>query len=278
MGAGKSKSKSPPPFVSSNNNEEAGSESNPVKSFHEALVRERSHLHEFSDIYETMDLIGQGGICKIYKIKKKDAMVGGSSREENVARKTKSLIHRYSPRIRPKTVKRGYSGDTPEGAHVYFALKVINLALVKEDSIDQLKNEVEILKSLDHTNIINAYETFQEKPSKKLMIVMELCTGGDLHARLPYTEQQAASVTKQIVKAISYLHSKSIIHRDIKFENVIFESAHPEAVIKVIDFGLSKKYSPTNNILTERGKYYVAVSSFPSGSDRCRQPNTHRHC
>lgn len=77
---------------------------------------------------------------------------------------------------------------------------------------------------------------------------------GDLHARIPYTEQQAANVTKQVIKAISYLHSKSIIHRDIKFENVIFESAHPEAVIKVIDFGLSKKYSPSNNILTERGK------------------------
>jgi serine/threonine protein kinase len=56
---------------------------------------------------------------------------------------------------------------------------------------------------------------------------------GDLHARIPYTEQQAANVTKQIMKAISYLHSKSIIHRDIKFENVIFESDHPEAVIKV---------------------------------------------
>jgi serine/threonine protein kinase len=77
---------------------------------------------------------------------------------------------------------------------------------------------------------------------------------GDLHARIPYTEQQAANVTKQVIKAISYLHSKSIIHRDIKFENVIFESEHPEAVIKVIDFGLSKKYSPSNNILTERGK------------------------
>jgi serine/threonine protein kinase len=77
---------------------------------------------------------------------------------------------------------------------------------------------------------------------------------GDLHARIPYTERQAANVTKQMLKAIAYLHSKSIIHRDIKFENVIFESAQPEAVIKVIDFGLSKKYSPNNNILTERGK------------------------
>jgi hypothetical protein len=70
-------------------------------------------------------------------------MMGGSSREENV-RKSKSLLSRMnrSPRIqRPKTIQRGYSGEAPEGAHMYFALKVINLALVKEDSIDQLQNE-----------------------------------------------------------------------------------------------------------------------------------------
>ena len=52
--------------------------------------------------------------------------------------------------------------------------------MVNEDKIDQLKNEVEILKTLDHKNIIKAYETFFSKQTKTLMIVMELCTGGDL--------------------------------------------------------------------------------------------------
>jgi hypothetical protein len=113
------------------------------RSFHEALMRVRDHKHDFNDIYEMMEEIGQGGICKIYKIKKKDEMMGGSSREENV-RKSKSLLQRMnrSPWTqRSKTIQRGYSGDAPEGAHMYFALKVINLALVKEDSIDQLQNE-----------------------------------------------------------------------------------------------------------------------------------------
>jgi hypothetical protein len=122
----------------------------PRRSFHEALMRVRDHKHDFNDIYEMMDEIGQGGICKIYKIKKKDEMMGGSSREENV-RKSKSLLTRMSitrrdsspraPSSRPKNIQRGYSGEAPEGAHMYFALKVINLALVKEDSIDQLQNE-----------------------------------------------------------------------------------------------------------------------------------------
>ena len=141
---------SPPPSPSvessqdeSNSNPQNGLYQAPRRSFHEALMRVRDHKHDFNDIYEMMDEIGQGGICKIYKIKKKDEMMGGSSREENVS-KSKSLIariHTKSPRTRPKSISRGYSGDTPEGAHMYFALKVINLALVKEDSIDQLQNE-----------------------------------------------------------------------------------------------------------------------------------------
>lgn len=90
-------------------------------------------------------------------------------------------------------------------------------------------------------NIIKAYETFQVRKSRKLMIVMELCTGGDLYARLPYTESQAAHVTKQVLSAVSYMHAQNIIHRDLKFENIIFESTDPASPIKVIDFGLSKE-------------------------------------
>lgn len=94
---------------------------------------------------------------------------------------------------------------------------------------------------MDHMNIIKAYETFQDKTSKKLMIVMELCTGGDLYERMPYSEQQAATITKQILSAVSYMHKRNIVHRDIKMENLLFESKHPSALVKVIDFGLSKE-------------------------------------
>jgi hypothetical protein len=140
MGSVKSKpSDGPSPSPSESSLDESNGSHQVRQSFHEALMRVRDHKHDFNDIYEMREEIGQGGICKIYKIKKKDEKLGGSSREENV-RKTKSLIRRMSP-LRPKTIKRGYSGDAPQGAHMYFALKVINLALVKEDSIDQLQNE-----------------------------------------------------------------------------------------------------------------------------------------
>jgi len=93
---------------------------------------------------------------------------------------TRGSGHFGSPTATSRTSLSGAGAAAASSANFYFALKEINLAMVKEDKIDQLKNEVEILKALDHKNIIKAYETFHSKQTKKLMIVMELCTGGDL--------------------------------------------------------------------------------------------------
>lgn len=91
------------------------------------------------------------------------------------------------------------------------------------------------------------------------------------HSRFPYTEQQVANITRQILSAVSYMHDNYIIHRessqktlirsivrphilplgDLKLENIMFESEHPQSLIKVIDFGLSVKYTQTH-ILKER--------------------------
>ena len=275
-------------------------------SFHEALVRQRGAEKEFDEIYEVLHEIGQGGLCKIFKLRKNDDQIGGSSRPELVKkRKRKNLLklglfrktlpsngsksnlidvlqHPSAPHHASSESSElpssGGGGDSSSeksgedgqqkpsipkqaamresfssgGPTMYFALKVINLAMVKEDQIDQLKNEVEILKTLDHKNIIKAYETFQMTQHKKLMIVMELCNGGDMYARMPYTERQVGSAMRQVLSAINYMHSKHIVHRDLKLENILWESEHPLAAVKVIDFGLSKQYSPANNILTER--------------------------
>jgi len=75
-------------------------------------------------------------------------------------------------------------------------------------------------------------------------MVMELCSGGYLYTRDPYTEDQAARIVSGVINAVGYMHEHNIIHRDLKYENVMFVNNGPKAEIKIIDFGLSKKYLP----------------------------------
>lgn len=76
-----------------------------------------------------------------------------------------------------------------------------------------------------------------------IYLVMQCCVGGDLYSMVPYTEAEAARITASICSAISYMHSRHITHRDLKFENVIFEKKGKGAVVKVIDFGLGRQYA-----------------------------------
>lgn len=79
-------------------------------------------------------------------------------------------------------------------------------------------------------------------------MLQELCLGGDLFDRLDeqtdyhYTEAQCAKLVKQMLSTIRYLHSKGVIHRDLKLENFLFSSASPDSELKMIDFGLSKHF------------------------------------
>lgn len=79
---------------------------------------------------------------------------------------------------------------------------------------------------------------------------MELCWGGDLYSRDPYTEDEAARIAASILSAVRYMHSRRIVHRDLKYENILFAHDGPLAEIKLIDFGLSKKYA-SDKELTE---------------------------
>jgi serine/threonine protein kinase len=122
-----------------------------------------------------------------------------------------------------------------------FAMKSIHLSRVTDpDFVEELKNEIDILKNLDHPHIVRPIETFDYK--HQIFIVMELCCGGDLYARDPYTEAEAARIATSILSAVSFMHSKHISHRDLKYENILFANTSLQAEIKLIDFGLSKRF------------------------------------
>jgi len=142
------------------------------------------------------------------------------------------------------------------------ALKTINKTLVK--NTEQFKEEMAIMKLLDHPNIVRLYETFEDE--RLVYLVLELCTGGELFDRIlaegKFSEQAAASCVQQMLRAVNYMHQNYIMHRDLKPENWLLASegeAILTANLKLIDFGLSKRFTPGEFASTKAGTpYYVA--------------------
>jgi len=119
------------------------------------------------------------------------------------------------------------------------------------------------MKMMDHPNIIKLFETFGDH--RNIYLVMELCVGGELFDRIieagSFTEMQAAVLMQQITRAVYYMHQNNICHRDLKPENFLFVTKDPieKNTLKIIDFGLSCKFSPGQNLTTKAGTpYYVA--------------------
>jgi len=122
------------------------------------------------------------------------------------------------------------------------AIKVINKKDLGKDYEKNLKMEVDILKKVNHPNIIALKELF-DTPDK-LYLVMELVTGGELFDKIvekgAYTEAEASTLVKKIVSAVEYLHSIGIVHRDLKPENLLLKRADDDLEVAIADFGLSK--------------------------------------
>merc|ERR1712203_1333126 len=110
-------------------------------------------------------------------------------------------------------------------------------------NIERFKQEIAIMKMMDHPSIIKLYETFEDH--RNIYLVMELCIGGELFDRIieagHFTETQAATLMQQIVKAIYFMHESHVCHRDLKPENFLFTTKESieKALLKIIDFGLS---------------------------------------
>jgi len=167
--------------------------------------------------------------------------------------------------IEDKKIGEGTYGQVCRGIHkstkAKRAIKIISKAQMK--NVRRFREEIEIMKMMDHPNIIKLFESFED--NKNIYLAMELCAGGELFDRIieagHLSEKSAAVVTQQILKAIFYMHERSISHRDLKPENFLFltKDALDKSILKIIDFGLSCRFEPGRYMSTRAGTpFYVA--------------------
>ena len=99
--------------------------------------------------------------------------------------------------------------------------------------------EVQILQRTRHKNIVRLYDSFES--NKHIVFVMELCAGGDLlnyvRKRRKLKEDSAKFVFRQVVEGLQYCHSKGIVHRDMKLDNLLLDES---GTVKICDFGVSR--------------------------------------
>ncbi|XP_051050990.1 myosin light chain kinase 3 isoform X2 [Phodopus roborovskii] len=142
---------------------------------------------------------------------------------------------------------------TERSTGLALAAKIIKVKNIKDR--EDVKNEINIMNQLSHVNLIQLYDAFESKNS--FTLIMEYVDGGELFERITdekyhLTELDVVLFTKQICEGVHYLHQHYILHLDLKPENILCvnQTGHQ---IKIIDFGLARRYKPREKLKVNFG-------------------------
>ena len=148
----------------------------------------------------------------------------------------------------------------------YFAMKEIPKTSEDLLSDNEIMDEIEILKNLDHPDIVRITEFYNTENSYYL--INEYCKYGELYEQVKneFSETQIAVMFRQILSGIAYLHSNNIIHRDLKLENILISDIEKSIttnedlfLVKIIDFGTAKIFDKNKIPRAIVGSiYYIA--------------------
>ena len=158
----------------------------------------------------------------------------------------------------------------------FFAMKIIKKTN-KNEKDDVIMNEINILRKMDHPNIVKIHD-FYMTPTE-YTLVTEYCEEGELFYEIknfaPFNESLTGWYMKQILSAVTYCHKLKIIHRDLKPENILISKKNKNSfnIIKVIDFGTAIIFNKNKNDKSLTGSvYYISpevLSKNRNYSEKC---------
>jgi len=222
-----------------------------------AALQRRSVPSSSSSPRARQSLFPPGGLAPI-RVVGHERLEHGSTANRSASSDAKQLLaDTYA--LDEQSLGRGSYGEVFGATHLNTgarrAVKSVGKAGLRryvKDVSAFVRREVDILRKLDHPNVVRLFEAFED--DQYVHLVLELCEGGDLlervaaaKERLP--ERDAAMLTSQILAAIQHMHRRGVVHRDIKPENFLFSRREPQreprppqlAPLKLIDFGLSRR-------------------------------------
>ena len=166
--------------------------------------------------------------------------------------KTKLSFYKFG-----RLIGRGAFGKVNLALHVLtgriVAIKSFNKKnLKKKESINKIYNEINLMKTLRHNSIVKILETIETE--NYILIIMENISGGNLLSfvkkRTKLNEKTAHFIFRQLISSIKFIHSKGIIHRDIKLDNILIDLNN---TIKICDFGVGRTYKKNEKLKDKCG-------------------------
>lgn len=126
------------------------------------------------------------------------------------------------------------------------AVKEINTDKLNRKLQESLNSEIAVLQRVKHVNIVGLLDLFKEPG--RLYLVLEYCGGGDLALHLrqrgPLPEASARYLLRQLAEGLKVMRQHSVIHRDLKPQNLLLSDSGPSPVLKIADFGFARALQP----------------------------------